>query len=148
MANLAHRHLCLHVREKGRDLTLSYDKKPYTDRKIHVFQMKWWPIYGCHPFLIVKFANLIKAFTLRMLATFWIRCPSKIRPLHTFNTRSRHAFPIAIPDSFICFQNLRLQSKFAATGLPRSFLGSPNLQLLRFTISVRSMWPHSDRWSQ
>ena len=39
----------------------------------------------------------IKALTLWMLATFWIRSPSKIRSLRTFNIRSRHAFPIAIP---------------------------------------------------
>ena len=41
--------------------------------------------------------SLIKALTLWMLATFWIRSPSKIKSLRTFNTRSRHAFPIAIP---------------------------------------------------
>ena len=39
----------------------------------------------------------IKALTLWMLATFWIKSPSKIKSLRTFNTRSRHAFPIAIP---------------------------------------------------
>ena len=39
----------------------------------------------------------IKALTLWMLATFWIRSPSKIKSLRTFNTRSHHAFPIAIP---------------------------------------------------
>ena len=39
----------------------------------------------------------IKALTLWMLATFGIRSSSKIKSLRTFNTRSRHAFPIAIP---------------------------------------------------
>ena len=39
----------------------------------------------------------IKALALWMLATFWIRSPSKVKSLRTFNTRSRHAFPIAIP---------------------------------------------------
>ena len=38
----------------------------------------------------------IKALTLWMLATYWTRSPSKIKSLRTFNTRSRHAFPIAI----------------------------------------------------
>ena len=38
----------------------------------------------------------IKALTLWMLATFWTRSPSKIKSLRTFNTRSRHAFPIAL----------------------------------------------------
>ena len=38
----------------------------------------------------------IKALTLWMLATFWTRSPSKIKSLRTFNTRSCHAFPIAI----------------------------------------------------
>ena len=38
----------------------------------------------------------IKALTLWILATFWTRSPSKIKSLRTFNTRSRHAFPIAI----------------------------------------------------
>ena len=39
----------------------------------------------------------IKALTFLMLATFWIRSPSKIKFLCNFNTRSRHAFPIAMP---------------------------------------------------
>ena len=85
----------------------------------------------------------IKALTLWTLATFWIRSPSKIKSLRTFNRRSRHAFPIAIPVLL-----LPKSSKFAATRFSRSFPGSRTLQLLWFTISVRSMWPFSDRWSQ
>ena len=38
----------------------------------------------------------IDILTLWMLATFWTRSPSKIKSLRTFNTRSRHVFPIAI----------------------------------------------------
>ena len=46
------------------------------------------------PFLNVK--SPIKALTLWIIAAFWTRSPSKIESLRTFNTRSRHAFPIAI----------------------------------------------------
>ena len=50
------------------------------------------------PFLKVKFANKgIDALNLSNIATCGIRHLSKVKSLHIFNTRSRHAFLIAIP---------------------------------------------------
>ena len=82
------------------------------------------------PFLKVKFANKgIDALNLSNILN-QKSCLNKI-PQLTFNTRSRKEL----------LPKFSIQSKFAATRLPRSFPGSPILQLLWYTISVRSMWP-------
>ena len=88
----------------------------------------------------------IKALTPWMLVTFWIRSPSKIESIRTFNTRSRHAFPIAIPVLLITKSSITKQVCSNST-----FKVSPRIPHLATALIhnfVRSMWPYSDRWSQ
>ena len=47
-----------------------------------------------------------------------------------------------------CYQNFQLQNKSVANRLPKSFSESLTLFLLWLWVSLCSMWPFSDRWSQ
>ena len=66
-----------------------------------------------------------KALTLWILATFWIRSPSKIKSLRTFNTRSRHAFRIAMPVLFLPKSSITMQ--VCSNSTFKVFLRTPNL---------------------
>ena len=91
----------------------------------------------------------IKALTLWMLATFWIRSPSKIRSLRSFNTRSRHAFLIPIP--VLLLPKYLITKQVWSNSTFKVFHRIPHLAtalIHNYTISMCSMWPYSDRWSQ
>ena len=105
----------------------------------------WWTYRNKEPPVSECQMRPIKAFPLWMLAIFWIRSESKIKSLRTFNTRNRHTFPIAIPDMLL--SNSLSTQQVCSKSTFKVFPRIPTLQLFWFTISLRSMWRYSERWS-
>ena len=95
------------------------------------------PKFWCHEY---ETGSLYFGFLLKRSLSFILR--TKIKSLHTFNTRNPHAFLIAISVQLLPKSSITKQVCSYSTS--NVFSRIPTLQLLRFTISVRSIWQYSD----